>query len=161
MRCLDYTGYFDINWLINIIRPTRAVSWKNCCMIARNNLFSRCHASSSLNMAIVRILPNYFATYIPITLVMIANPIMYKSAIKDMQRVITAISGQFTSKEREIMDSIKMKFSLINLVFYICWIPNLINGLLIWILWFRIPLRVIIVLWYIMVSIRCIMSSFV
>lgn len=102
-------------------------------------------------MAILRILPNYFATYIPITIVMIVNPILYKSATKDMERVITAISGQFTSKEREIMDSVKIKFLLINLVFYVCWVPNLINGILVWVLWFQIPINVIIIVWYVMV----------
>lgn len=69
-----------------------------------------------------------------------------------MERIITASSGQFTSRERDIMDAIKMKFCVINVVFYICWIPNLINGVLLWTLWFHLPEGWIITLWYIMVS---------
>ncbi|GJQ75634.1 hypothetical protein Trydic_g17712 [Trypoxylus dichotomus] len=121
---------------------------------------AQCHTSNSLSMALLRILPNYFATYIPITLVMIVNPILYKSATKDMERVITALSGQFTSKEREIMDSIKMKFSLINLMFYICWVPNLINGVLIWVLWFQTPIHIIVIVWYIMALLNPLQALF-
>lgn len=62
-----------------------------------------------------------------------------------------ASSGQFTSREREIIDAIKMKFFIINIVFYICWIPNLINGILLWTLWFHLPATWIITIWYIMV----------
>lgn len=99
----------------------------------------------------MRILPNYFATYIPITVVMVANPCLYRHSSKDMERIITTSSGQFTSRERDIIDAIKMKFSIINVVFYICWVPNLINGVLLWTLWFHLPAAWIISLWYIMV----------
>ncbi|KRT78861.1 hypothetical protein AMK59_7044, partial [Oryctes borbonicus] len=121
---------------------------------------AQCHTSNSLSMAILRILPNYFATYLPITLVMIVNPILYNSATKDMERVITSLSGQFTSNEREIMYTIKKKFSLINLVFYVCWVPNLINGVLIWVLWFETPIDVIVIIWYMMASLNPLQALF-
>lgn len=82
---------------------------------------------------------------------MIANPYLYCYSSKDMERIITGSSGQFTSRERDIMDAIKIKFSIINIVFYICWIPNLLNGILLWTLWFHLPATWIISLWYIMV----------
>lgn len=69
-----------------------------------------------------------------------------------MQSVVITSSGQFTIRERNIMDAVKIKFSLINIVFYVCWIPNLINGILLWILWFHLPVEIIISIWYIMVS---------
>lgn len=111
-----------------------------------------CHTSSSLRTAIYRILPNYIATYVPIATVMIANPCLYKDSIRDMQRIITSTSGQFTSRERDIIDAVKLKFSVINIVFYICWVPNLVNGILLWTLWFHLPATCVIVIWYIMVS---------
>ncbi|XP_019866608.1 G-protein coupled receptor 143 isoform X2 [Aethina tumida] len=111
---------------------------------------ANCHTSSSLRTAIYRILPNYIATYVPIATVMIANPCLYKDSIRDMQRIITSTSGQFTSRERDIIDAVKLKFSVINIVFYICWVPNLVNGILLWTLWFHLPATCVIVIWYIM-----------
>lgn len=115
---------------------------------------ANCHTAPSLSTALMRILPNYIVTYVPILIVMIANPVLYRSSTKDMEFLITSSLGQLTSREREIMDTIKMKFSLINFVFYICWIPNLINGILLWSLWFQLPIKVIIVVWYIMALIN-------
>lgn len=60
---------------------------------------------------------------------------------------------QFTSKERRVVDALRIKFLFINVVFYICWLPNLVNGVLVWTMWFNMPVKVIITIWYIMVSI--------
>lgn len=81
---------------------------------------------------------------------MIANPCLYKMSCKEMQSVIITSSGQYTTRERNIIDAIETKFSIINLIFYICWLPNLINGILLWTLWFNLPMQVIMILWYIM-----------
>lgn len=114
---------------------------------------SSCHTSTSLSTAIFRILPNYFATYIPIAVVMLANPCLYRHSTNDMEKIIMSTSGQFTTRERDILDAIKIKFSVINIVFYICWLPNLLNGILLWTLWFHLPDRWIITIWYVMVNI--------
>lgn len=58
---------------------------------------------------------------------------------------------QFTSKERRVVDALRLKFFLINVVFYVCWLPNLINGILVWTMWFQMPVKVIIGVWYTMV----------
>lgn len=118
------------------------------------NTDSSCHTATNLSTALLRILPNYIVTYVPILIVMIANPILYRSSTKDMEFLITSSLGQLTSRERDVMDTIKIKFSLINIVFYLCWIPNLINGILLWTLWFNLPIKGIIIVWYIMVR-RC------
>lgn len=114
--------------------------------------FFSCHTSSSLRTAVLRILPNYIAAYIPIATVMVANPCLYNHSTKDLENIITSASGQFTSREREIIDAIKIKFFVINIIFYICWLPNLVNGILLWTLWFHLPASCVIVIWYIMVS---------
>lgn len=111
---------------------------------------ANCHTSTSLETALYRILPNYIATYVPITVVMIANPILYYHSITDMKEIITSTSGQFTSREREILEAIKIKFCVINTVFYVCWIPNLINGVLLWSFWFHLPVEFVMGIWYIM-----------
>ncbi|KAM3962990.1 G-protein coupled receptor 143 [Aphomia sociella] len=109
-----------------------------------------CHNLTSLSSALYKILPNYCATYVPITIVMIVNPIMYVLAGKDVEMAVALPLAQFTSKERRVVDALRLKFFLINMVFYICWLPNLINGILIWTMWFNMPVKVIIVIWYIM-----------
>lgn len=83
---------------------------------------------------------------------MVTNPILYKHSIEDMKAIITCTSGQFTSREREILEAIKLKFAVINLVFYVCWLPNLINGCLLWTLAYRFPWKSVVMIWYIMVS---------
>ncbi|KAJ8931711.1 hypothetical protein NQ314_015358 [Rhamnusium bicolor] len=123
-------------------------------------LFFSCHTSTSLHTALLRILPNYIATYIPIATVMIANPCLYRHSTKDMERIITSTSGQFTSRERDIIDAIKIKFSVINMIFYFCWTPNLINGILLWALWFHLPASCVITTWYIMALVNPLQALF-
>ncbi|XP_059057105.1 G-protein coupled receptor 143-like [Achroia grisella] len=109
-----------------------------------------CHNLTSVSSALFKILPNYCATYVPITLVMIVNPIMYVLAGKDVEMAVALPLAQFTSTERRVVDTLRLKFFLINMVFYVCWLPNLINGILVWTMWFNMPVKVIIVIWYIM-----------
>ncbi|CAH1156202.1 unnamed protein product [Phaedon cochleariae] len=121
---------------------------------------ANCHTSSSLKSAILRILPNYIATYIPIATIMVANPCLYRHSVKDMERIITTTSGQITSRERDLIDTVKLKFSVINIVFYICWMPNLLNGILLWILWFHLPVKCIISIWYLMALLNPLQALF-
>ncbi|XP_060810849.1 G-protein coupled receptor 143 [Amyelois transitella] len=109
-----------------------------------------CHNLSSVSSALYRILPNYCATYVPIAIVMIVNPVIYILASKDIEMAVAFPLAQFTSRERRVIDTLRLKFLLINVVFYVCWLPNLINGILIWTMWFNIPVKAIITTWYIM-----------
>lgn len=109
-----------------------------------------CHTARSLTVAFIRILPNYIATYIPITVVMILNPYLYRESTRDLERVVAYRFGQVTARERDIVDAVRVKFAVINVVFYLCWLPNLLNGLLLWALWFHLPANIIITTWYTM-----------
>ncbi|CAH2086385.1 unnamed protein product [Euphydryas editha] len=111
---------------------------------------ARCHNIKSISIAFLRILPNYCATYLPIAIVMVVNPIIYVLASKNIEMAVALPLAQFTSKERRVVDTLRLKFFLINAVFYICWLPNLINGILVWTMWFNMPVKVIIIVWYIM-----------
>ncbi|XP_047115821.1 G-protein coupled receptor 143-like [Schistocerca piceifrons] len=110
----------------------------------------KCHHLGSLTATILRILPNYIATYAPMAVVMIANPILYVSTTRDVENVIARSLSQFTSKERSLVDAIKLKYCFIILAFYLCWLPNIVNGVLLWTLWFNLPETVIVVIWYTM-----------
>ncbi|KPJ06129.1 G-protein coupled receptor 143 [Papilio machaon] len=109
-----------------------------------------CHNLKTVTSAFLRILPNYFATYIPIAMVMIVNPVLYILAGKEVEMTVALPLAQFTSKERRVVDTLKLKFFLINAVFYVCWLPNLVNGVMIWTMWFNMPVKIIISIWYIM-----------
>lgn len=129
--------------------------WTSMWLIYNSITTFRCHDLESFTQAAIRILPNYIATYVPMAVVMIVNPILYLSTTRDVENVIARSLGQFTRKERTLVDAIKLKYCFIISVFYICWLPNIINGVLLWILWFSLPETVIIGLWYIMVSKFC------
>ncbi|CAH1114086.1 unnamed protein product [Psylliodes chrysocephalus] len=144
--------YHIVSWVIPAISTTTGLS---LLYIPDAN----CHMPSPFSTTITRILPNYIATYIPIATVMIANPYLYRSSTKDMEYIITGASGQFTTKEREIIRAIKIKFSLINIVFYVCWIPNLLNGILLWTLWFHLDACVTSI-WYVMALLNPLQALF-
>ncbi|XP_053694031.1 G-protein coupled receptor 143-like [Sabethes cyaneus] len=109
-----------------------------------------CHNVQDMGTAYLRILPNYLTTYGPMVAVMVANPLLYFTAAKDVDRQLVARFSQMTSTERDLMTKFKIKFSLINFVFYICWLPNLINGVILWTMWSSLPFRTIVVVWYVM-----------
>lgn len=95
-------------------------------------------------------MPNYVLNYGPILLVMIVNPILYFQCSKEVDNQLIQRYGQYTNSERQIHDMFKIKFSLINVVFYICWLPNIINAILMWTMWFHLPTHIVVMSWYIM-----------
>lgn len=109
-----------------------------------------CHRVHDVGSAYLRILPNYLTTYGPMIAVMVANPVLYFLATKEVDRQLVARHSQVTSAERDIMTKFKVKFSLINFVYYVCWLPNLINGVILWTMWFSLPFRTIVTVWYVM-----------
>ncbi|XP_014231817.1 G-protein coupled receptor 143-like [Trichogramma pretiosum] len=111
---------------------------------------ANCYDITSLSSTILRILPNYLATYGLLAVVMVANPLLYLSTTKDLKNVVTRTMAQMTGRERKLVQTIKLKFAMTNVVYYVCWIPNLLNGILLWTLWFQLPVKVIISLWYVM-----------
>lgn len=108
-----------------------------------------CHDIHNISTAFFRVMPNYIMNYGPILLVFIANPILYYKCSKEVDRQLIS-SGQFTNKERAILDVFRIKFSLIIVIFYVCWIPNVVNAILLWTMWFKLPVKLVIVTWYFM-----------
>lgn len=127
-------------------------------MIINIRLSYSCHNLTSLSSAILRILPNYCATYVLLAIVMIANPILYIASTRDLETAVLHSMAQMTGRERRLIQTVRLKFALINLVYYVCWTPNLINGILLWTLWFKLPITAIITLWYIMVCLDVILT---
>ncbi|XP_046595895.1 G-protein coupled receptor 143 isoform X1 [Neodiprion lecontei] len=138
--------YHAVAWMCPAILTTFGLS----ILYTPDAKCSSCHNSTSLSSAVLRILPNYCATYIPLAVVMITNPTLYMAATRDLTAAVSCSMSQVTGRERKLVQTVRFKFALTNLVYYICWMPNLINGVLLWTLWFKLPIKVIISLWYIM-----------
>lgn len=110
-------------------------------------------------------MPNYFFNYGPIIFVMIANPIIYVQCSKEVDQQLIRRFGQYTNNERQVHDLFKIKFSLINVIFYVCWLPNIINAICMWTNWMQISrIRsvglVVIVNWYIIAALNPLQAFF-
>ncbi|KAK2193476.1 hypothetical protein NP493_12g04028 [Ridgeia piscesae] len=75
------------------------------------------------------LVPLYLSTYIPILVVMIVNPILYTIASKRVTETLMSC-GQFTDQERLVVSNVRHKFCQVTLVFYACWVGNVLNGFL-------------------------------
>ncbi|KAG5685067.1 hypothetical protein PVAND_014268 [Polypedilum vanderplanki] len=113
-----------------------------------------CHDIHDMKTALFRVMPNYLLNYGPILFVMIINPIIYIQCSKEVDRQLILRYGQYTNNERNIHDLFKIKFSLINIIFYICWLPNIANAILMWTMWSMLSRRniiglIVVINWYI------------
>lgn len=98
----------------------------------------------------VRILPNYVMVYLPMVTVMVINPVLYMLSSQTVHELVCQRFSQFTRKERTVVDTFKVKFGIINIVFYLCWLPNLVNGVTLWTQWYSLPRETMYALWYFM-----------
>ncbi|XP_022242771.1 G-protein coupled receptor 143-like isoform X1 [Limulus polyphemus] len=118
----------------------------------------KCHSN------VFHVLTNYLITYIPILTVMIVNPVLYCVASNKAIQLVSSLLGRFTQQERQMMSALREKFFSIVLVFYVCWSPNVLNGLLLWTTWGQLPRKFLIGLWYVMAVInplQAVMNAFV
>lgn len=101
---------------------------------------------------VAHVLPNYLCAHIPLLFTMITNPVLYVLSSKKVNELLTKTFGQFSYQERKLARALKQKFFDIVLVFYVCWLPNMVNCLLLWTMWNRLTeIRdLIIAVWYIM-----------
>lgn len=97
-----------------------------------------------------RFLPNYIVSYLPMLAVMIVNPVLYWLSARSVNLLVVRYLSQYTRKERHLIDAIRIKFALINLAFYVCWLPNVINTVCLYVLWRNVSKRTILSIWYVM-----------
>ncbi|XP_056244945.1 G-protein coupled receptor 143 [Seriola aureovittata] len=71
--------------------------------------------------------PHYVTTYAPMLLVLLANPVFFNRTISAVTSLLKGRQGIYTENERRLASEIKMRFFKIMLVFFICWVPNIIN----------------------------------
>ncbi|KAF0307800.1 G-protein coupled receptor 143 [Amphibalanus amphitrite] len=56
----------------------------------------------------------------------------------------------FSNRERRTLLYLRFKFVCIIVAFYLCWLPNLVNGVLLWSTWPQVPVQPVVVIWYFM-----------
>ncbi|KAK7939229.1 hypothetical protein WMY93_002555 [Mugilogobius chulae] len=71
--------------------------------------------------------PHYVTTYAPMLLVLIVNPVFFSRTTSAVTSLLKGRQGIYTENERRLANEIKMRFFKIMLVFFICWVPNIIN----------------------------------
>ncbi|XP_029935967.1 G-protein coupled receptor 143 [Myripristis murdjan] len=72
-------------------------------------------------------IPHYVTTYAPMLLVLIANPVFFIRTTSAVTSLLKGRQGIYTENERRLATEIKIRFFKIMLVFFICWVPNIIN----------------------------------
>ncbi|XP_045328389.1 G-protein coupled receptor 143 isoform X1 [Leopardus geoffroyi] len=82
---------------------------------------SRCERDPELAI------PHYVTTYLPLLLVLGANPILFWKTVTAVASLLKGRKGIYTENERRMGAVIKIRFFKIMLVLIICWLPNIIN----------------------------------
>ncbi|XP_019642297.1 PREDICTED: G-protein coupled receptor 143-like [Branchiostoma belcheri] len=73
---------------------------------------------------------HYIFSYTPIVAVMLANPAIYITASRLLEITVRPMLGRYTQRERQVISAIKIKFLLIVVIFTLCWLPNVIDGVI-------------------------------
>ncbi|KAK7068804.1 hypothetical protein SK128_003852 [Halocaridina rubra] len=150
-RRISHQIYHFIAWIVPLV----------LCLLGLLILYLpdlNCH-SQAVN-PYLRFLPNYMSTFLPIVIVMIGNPILYCLAFSRVEKQIMSARGRFTHTERRVVDGLRKKFFFINGVFYLCWLPNIINGIVLWTSWDNLPRTFILVVWYLMAVLNPLQAVF-
>ncbi|XP_005406603.1 PREDICTED: G-protein coupled receptor 143 isoform X1 [Chinchilla lanigera] len=72
-------------------------------------------------------IPHYVTTYLPLLLVLVANPMLFHKTVAAVASLLKGRKGIYTENERRIEAVIKTRFFKIMLVLVACWLPNIIN----------------------------------
>uniref|UniRef100_A0A6A7FTE6 G-protein coupled receptor 143-like n=2 Tax=Hirondellea gigas TaxID=1518452 RepID=A0A6A7FTE6_9CRUS len=122
----------------------------------------KCHSSSS--NPYIRFLPNYLSTALPLLVVLFACPLLYLVAANTLHTLLASITARYTSTERAVVRGVRRRFLLLCVVFWLCWLPNVLNALLLWLAWDDLPYTTLTVLWYAMAvlnPLQAVLNSFV
>lgn len=91
---------------------------------------------------------------------MIGNPILFSRSSKLFNQQLAIEYSQITQHERLLMKRFKIKFSFINIIFYICWLPNLVSTFILWFYWDTIPVKMILTTWTLMAVLNPLQALF-
>ncbi|XP_058845435.1 G-protein coupled receptor 143-like isoform X1 [Acipenser ruthenus] len=72
-------------------------------------------------------IPHYLATYLPLLLVLLANPPLLSRTLASVSTLLKQQSGSYTASERLQMKNIRQRFLKIMVAFTVCWLPNVLS----------------------------------
>ncbi|XP_033615978.1 G-protein coupled receptor 143 [Fukomys damarensis] len=72
-------------------------------------------------------IPHYVTTYLPLLLVLVANPVLFHKTVAAVASLLKGGQGVYTENERRMGAMIKIRFFKVMLVLTACWLPNIIN----------------------------------
>ncbi|XP_023563861.1 G-protein coupled receptor 143 [Octodon degus] len=72
-------------------------------------------------------IPHYVTTYLPLLLVLVANPVLFQKTVAAVASLLKGRKGIYTENERQMGAMIRIRFFKIMLVLVACWLPNIIN----------------------------------
>ena len=103
-----------------------AIVWTSSCILAGSHVIVVFVDIGLPCAGRYRLIGSYLLMYVPILVVMIANPLLYVTTgrrYRDnfMQR------GKYSNDERQALRAYKMMFLAYIVVFYFCWVPSLPN----------------------------------
>ena len=99
------------------------------------------------------ILPNHIVTYLPILATCVAFPILFFVSFRQAEISLMRRYARYTTTERRLFEWLKIKFFAIVSIFYLCYLPNIFNGFILWTSWIDLPIGWVLANWYLMVSI--------
>ncbi|XP_043224462.1 uncharacterized protein LOC122382759 isoform X1 [Amphibalanus amphitrite] len=109
---------------------------------------TNCHAQGTNSF--LRHFPNYMCVYLPLVTVLVSCPILVRLSLSRIRARIANTSNRFSNRERRTLLYLRFKFVCIIVAFYLCWLPNLVNGVLLWSTWPQVPVQPVVVIWYFM-----------
>lgn len=121
---------------------------------------NRCHARSTMLETLYRHLPNYVCVYVPLFSVMLASPVIVGIALNQLRTRIVHARNRFGQRERQMLFCLRFKLVCVLLGFYLCWLPNVAGGLLVWLSWPRVPISALAVFWYLMAAMNPLQALF-
>ncbi|XP_070304841.1 G-protein coupled receptor 143 isoform X2 [Salvelinus sp. IW2-2015] len=101
--------------------------WWTFCYAVDVFLVVRRSAGISCENGLQHAIPHYITTYAPLLLVLIVNPTLFARTVSAVTSLLKGRQGIYTENERRLGTEIKIRFFKIMLVFFICWLPNIIN----------------------------------
>ncbi|ESP03341.1 hypothetical protein LOTGIDRAFT_205062 [Lottia gigantea] len=108
----------SLNMILCWILPFLFIAGSTVAVYYKTDFPQRCPHDSRIHI-------RYLIVYLPITLVMIINPILLFKARSLVKKSITRRTATFSSRERNIIRKMTIRFIFIVLLYIICWIPNI------------------------------------
>ncbi|XP_037013470.2 G-protein coupled receptor 143 [Artibeus jamaicensis] len=113
---------------LSILVLYHIIAWGLAALLCAEGLLMLYHPSlSRCERGLEHAIPHYVTTYLPLLLVLLANPILFRKTVTAVASLLKARQGVYTEKERRMAARIQIRFFKMMLVFVVCWVSNLIN----------------------------------